>query len=58
MRAMRTMRASLPGEEGQALTEYSLVLAIVVAVGVALVAVPGLARSIVDLITNTLENVL
>lgn len=52
------MRAKLRGEEGQALTEYSLVLAIVVAVGVALVAVPGLAQSIVDLITNTLDKVL
>jgi Flp pilus assembly pilin Flp len=49
---------SLRREEGQALTEYALVLAILVAACVALAAVPGLGQSIVDLITSELGKVL
>jgi len=45
-------------EDGQALTEYALVLAILVAACVALAAVPGLGQSIVDAITNQLGRVL
>jgi Flp pilus assembly pilin Flp len=52
------LATALQREDGQAMTEYALVIALVVAIGVALAAATGLAQSIVDQISNQLGKVL
>jgi Flp pilus assembly pilin Flp len=52
------VRAALQHEEGQALTEYGLAIALLVLVAAALTAATGIGQAIFDQITNQLGNVL
>lgn len=51
------MRAALKREDGQALTEYALVIALLGLVAVAVAAATGIGQTILDQISNQLGNV-
>jgi uncharacterized protein YybS (DUF2232 family) len=52
------MRAALLREDGQAVTEYAIAIALLVTIAAAVAGATGIGQTILDQITNQLGNVL